>query len=115
MNINIVCGYGLNDVRQIKRILGTKELPILNNSSNEFELNKVNIFVADYTPMETGNILIKYPDNVWVKLRINSKIVNHIMKQIEYKTPHYFKNQNVMASIQLSKIKSIEIKDENEF
>ena len=111
MKINIVSEYnGASSVRKIQRILGTLDFPELHNATNCFDKTRINIFVADYTPVCAGDILIKYPDKVWQKLRINSKIVNQIMKRIEYREPHCFRKSNILASIKLSKIQSIEIK-----
>lgn len=112
MKINIVSEYnGVSSVRKVKRILGTNEFPELENANNKFDLDNINIFNADYTPVQSGDILIKYPSGKWEKLRINSRIVNQIMKQIEFREPHCFRKSNILASIELSKIKYIEIKD----
>ena len=112
MKINIVSEYnGVSSVRKIQRILGTNEFPELDNATTCFDKTGINIFVADYTPVCAGDILIKYPNKVWKKLRTNSKIVNQILKRIEYREPHCFRKSNILASIKLSKIKYIEIKD----
>lgn len=112
MKINIVSEYnGISSVRKIHSILGTNIFPELLNASNTFDLEGINIFVADYTPVQSGDILIKYPNKVWQKLRLNSNIVNNIMKRIQYREPHCFRKANILASINLSKINFIEIKD----
>ena len=112
MKINIVSEYnGVSSVRKIQRILGTVDFPELHNATNWFVETEINIFAADYTPVCTGDILIKYPDSKWQKLRTNSKIVNQIMKRITFREPHCFRKSNILASINLSKIQSIDIKD----
>ena len=111
MKVNIVHGYGLNDVRQINKIINSVNMPILNNKIGEFNENEINLFVCDYTPVQTGDILIKYPNSEWKKLKANSIIIKEILKRITYREPHCFKKQNIMASIHLSKITNINIKD----
>lgn len=108
MKLNIVHGYGLHDVRQLNSIIGTYKYPKLNNQINEFIDNGVNVFIADYTPVQQGNILIKYPNQVWKKLRLNSKIVKTILANITFVKPHCSTKSNILASIHRSRIITIE-------
>lgn len=107
MKINIVNGYGLGDVIKMNSILGTNEFPKLNNPTNEFDINGINVLSCDYTPIRCGDIFIKYPDKTWEKLRTNSKIVKNILSKIDFVVPHCCRKSNILASIKRSQIKEI--------
>ena len=79
-----------------------------------YNKDEINILVYDYTPVIRGNILIKYPNESWTRLRMNSKIFNLTKKRITYREVHPIKKSNWLHSIQQSKLNSIDIRINDE-
>ena len=113
MEVYIIKGKyeGVNIVHKLNKLIGTYDVPDLNNLENPSFYNNddVNILVFDYTPIIQGNILIKYPGKKWEKLKMNSKLFNYIKKQITYKSPHTSKRSNWISSIRVSSINTIKV------
>lgn len=113
-NIMIFDG-GVETVIKCNKLIGTNLVPIrmdlrsVNNTN--FDLHTTNIIVYDYTPVISGNIIIRYPGTEWKKLKLNSKLVHTIMSKIQFKQPHAMRRANILASIKLSHIQYIDITD----
>lgn len=98
-------------VIRLKQLLGTNES--INNEDFEnypcYNSNEINIIAFDYTPVISGDVYIKYPNKVWEKLRLNSKIINKIKKNIVIRTPHISNKSNIIMSIRSSELNFIEL------
>lgn len=105
--------YGGIGVKYCRSLLNTNVVPdenyLENYCSSSFDINKTYILVFDYTPVIAGDIYIKYPGNVWTKLKLNSKIIHTIMNKITLYKPHISKKANILASIHRSSLTYITI------
>ena len=94
---------------RLKQLLGTNES--INNEDFEnysyYNDNEINIIAFDYTPVRNGDVYIKYPNKVWEKLKLNSKIINKIKKNIVIRTPHISNKSYIICSIRSSELNYI--------
>lgn len=113
MKVNVLRSKyeGVSSVVRHNALIGTMLFPDKDSLENpNFMIeDEVNVLVYDYTPVRSGNILIKHPNKPWEKLKMNSKIFNQIKKHTEYRKPHAMRRSNWLASIMSTYIDSIDI------